>query len=317
MTTRPSTPPPASDREALSALFDGELVGDAARFALKRLDHDQDWRATCERWQSVGDVLRNRNAPLPATFPYRVRAAVHAHAHQAGDGWDIPATGTARNTRKGGFRWGSVALAASAAVVAFFLARSPIVGSDAPSAPAQVVTASMPLPAPSQPAPGKQAPDSPGADLESATAAVAIVAIARPAQRNRNLQRDRAATDRMVSAVVASQAAVTGEAGPPPVTQTVADEIAFEDRGDNAATAAPSPFSSEPATDVRPWPRAVLPQYGSGALSAGLTERDSAATPSFYPFVPARPQETQAPGDARSAPDGATTNPQSPPPPSP
>lgn len=327
MTTRPSTPPPASDREALSALFDGELVGDAARFALKRLDHDQDWRATCERWQAVGDVLRNRNAPLPATFPYRVRAAVHAHAQQAGLS-DMPPRATARNG--GGFRWGSVALAASAAVVAFFLARSPIGGADAPSAPAQVASAIAPTaPAPSQPAPATQLPDTPGADLESATAAVAVAAIARPTQRNRNLQRDRAATDRIVSSVVAARSAVTGEAGPAPVTRTVPDALASDARGENATvidtavvdTAAVSPFSSEPVTEMRPWPRAVLPQYGGGALATGLSERDNATTPSFYPFVPgtsaSRAQETQTPGDARSAPSGATTNPQSPPPPSP
>ena len=57
---------PTSDREALSALFDGELTGDAARFALKRLDHDQDWRTTCDRWRQVGDALRGQGALLPA-----------------------------------------------------------------------------------------------------------------------------------------------------------------------------------------------------------------------------------------------------------
>ena len=31
----------ADDRETLNALFDGELSGDATRFALKRLDHEQ------------------------------------------------------------------------------------------------------------------------------------------------------------------------------------------------------------------------------------------------------------------------------------
>ena len=45
-----TTTHPASDLEALSALFDGELGGDAARFALKRLDHDREWRQACERW---------------------------------------------------------------------------------------------------------------------------------------------------------------------------------------------------------------------------------------------------------------------------
>ena len=62
-----------SDREALSALFDGELVGDVARFVLKRLDHDQNWRATCERWQRIGDALRGQSAVASAVLP-RARA---------------------------------------------------------------------------------------------------------------------------------------------------------------------------------------------------------------------------------------------------
>jgi hypothetical protein len=49
---------PREDREALSALFDGELPGDAIRFALRRLDHDAGWREACGRWQLIGDALR-------------------------------------------------------------------------------------------------------------------------------------------------------------------------------------------------------------------------------------------------------------------
>ena len=50
---------PRDDREALSALFDGELAADAMRFALKRLHHDADWRDTCGRWLVIGDALRS------------------------------------------------------------------------------------------------------------------------------------------------------------------------------------------------------------------------------------------------------------------
>ena len=67
---------PESDREALSALFDGELVGDAARFALKRLDHDQAWRDSCERWARIGDALRGQGAA--SSFSQRVHDAVRA-----------------------------------------------------------------------------------------------------------------------------------------------------------------------------------------------------------------------------------------------
>jgi Meckel syndrome type 1 protein len=280
---------PASDREALSALFDGELVGDAARFALKRLDHDQAWRATCERWQYVGDVLRSRNAPLPATFPSRVRATVQADATQRGHNG---------RARQGGFRWGSVALAASAAVVAFFLARSPVGGPDqAPAAPSQVAVAA-PSQGPSQP-PATQKPDAPAVDLESATAAVAVAAIARPAQRNRNVQRDRAATDRIVSSMVASHSPVTAEV----VSMPVSDDIALDERG---AQSDASPFTGSNAADVRPWPRAVLPQYRN---TDGLAA-DYATAPTFYPFVPAT-QDSQPASDVRNT--DAATNPQAPP----
>ena len=82
-----------------------------------------------------------------------------------------------------------------------------------------------------------------------------------------------------------------------------ADEIAIEDRGDNAdATAAASPFSSEPATDVRPWPRAVLPQYnGNGALAA-----DYATAPSYYPFSPREPVQQRDTAPAREGVDAST-----------
>ena len=60
---------PRDEREALSALFDGELPGDAARFALKRLDHDAGWRETCGRWQMIGDALRGETISVaPAGF---------------------------------------------------------------------------------------------------------------------------------------------------------------------------------------------------------------------------------------------------------
>ncbi|HEY4556450.1 MAG TPA: sigma-E factor negative regulatory protein, partial [Lysobacter sp.] len=57
----PDRPMPYPDElENLSALHDGELHGDAARFALKRLGHDAEWQQACGRWQLMGDVLRGR-----------------------------------------------------------------------------------------------------------------------------------------------------------------------------------------------------------------------------------------------------------------
>jgi Meckel syndrome type 1 protein len=288
---------PESDREALSALFDGELVGDAARFALKRLDHDQAWRDSCERWQRIGDALRGQGAMLPTAFPERVRDALRAEAMGAAA---IPAI-PAQQARRAQFRWGSVGLAASAALVAFFLARMPM-NSSGDDATTQVAAATQPAQAPAQ-----QTPGTPDPALQQATAAVAAVAAARPvseriAQRSRNVERGRKATDRVVSTAVAADAApVTGE-----VAQPVRMVVNGEPTPSTPQVVLDAPAQTAmggalvSAESARPWPRAVLPQLGgSGALAADYT-----SAPSFYPFTP-RP--TLEPADeAANDDDGAT-----------
>ncbi|MGO4551952.1 sigma-E factor negative regulatory protein [Lysobacter sp. 2RAF19] len=274
-----------SDREALSALFDGELVGDVARFALKRLDHDQNWRSTCDRWQRIGDALRGQSAALPLSFPERVRDALRDEAAVAA----VPA----RRAAGGGIRWGSVGMAASAALVAFVLARMPI-GLDAAhkASPAQVAAQSL------QQAPA-QSPSTPDPGLQQASAAVAIAAVARPlservAQRSRNVERARAATDRVVSAAVGahsgaskSNAPFTGEA-PQPVTAINTALVADVPEVHASQALQPGTLQTSllqgealQAEPARPWPRAVLPRLnGGGTLSADF------AGPSFYPFSP-------------------------------
>ena len=64
-------------RQQLSALIDGELPADEARFLLRRLQHDEELSGCHERWQLCGDVLRGMaSAPAPADFAARVRLAV-------------------------------------------------------------------------------------------------------------------------------------------------------------------------------------------------------------------------------------------------
>ncbi|UHQ18415.1 hypothetical protein LVB87_09330 [Lysobacter sp. KIS68-7] len=304
---------PTSDREALSALFDGELTGDAARFALKRLDHDQDWRATCERWHLVGDALRGQGALLPATFPNRVRDAMQGgalradamHATQAPSAAAFAGAANSRASAWRGPRWGSVALAASAAMVAFFLARQPATTNVPPAAP-QVAAATQVAPklTPKPQAPAVQVPDMPSDAEAASAAAVAVASIARPSTRARSAQRGRAATDRIVSQAVATQAAsapVTGEA---PVTVLASQtEPARRIDRDPFAEAAATPLEAP----SRPWPRAVLPQYnGNGALAA-----DYATAPSYYPFSPREPQATPRDATPREAIDaGAQPAPQ-------
>lgn len=45
-------------RQQLSALLDGELATDQARFMRRRLEHDPDLIQCLERWQMVADILR-------------------------------------------------------------------------------------------------------------------------------------------------------------------------------------------------------------------------------------------------------------------
>ena len=56
-------------RQQLSALIDGELPADEARFVLRRLQHDEELSGCHERWQLCGDILRGRVCmPAPADF---------------------------------------------------------------------------------------------------------------------------------------------------------------------------------------------------------------------------------------------------------
>ena len=108
-------PPPNDDRETLSALFDGELRGDAARFALKRLDHDRAWSESVSRWQLAGDVLRGRgDAAAPAGFAARVGSALAAEARL--DAMPAAAAGAGASRRTLGGWMPGAALAASVAV---------------------------------------------------------------------------------------------------------------------------------------------------------------------------------------------------------
>jgi len=286
-----TTSPPSfdrihSDREALSALFDGELVGDAARFALKRLDHDHDWRETCERWTVVGDVLRGQSSMLlPAGFPSRVRAAMAADATPRG-------TVAARPRWAA---WSGVGLAASAAAVALFFAgqNDPQTLSAQPAVVAAASGTAPSRPAPSRPVDVPATPTRPSdasqgmAQLATAGAVVAE-ASRQAAQRSRDAERNRSAVARIPQRRAVAAA-------------TTADRPAVETQVETAvAVSAPVLSPTDPfAGDAvhRPWPRAVLPQYGSsGALTTDVGTR---ASPSFYPFEPRLPGEES--GDEASA----------------
>jgi negative regulator of sigma E activity len=252
------------NRLQLSALLDGELPLDEARFLLRRLEHDDELGGCWERWQLCGDVLRGQaGALLPSGFAQRVAAAV------AGDRVAAPVTAT------GGHRWlrwsGSAALAASVAVIAVLLVRqSP--DANAPAAPAtQVATTTAPAVERTVPAPAVPEHPLPEKTPDHSTQLVSALAVAdvprRVANRRSRGQSQRAAKRSPTRAPVEMPVAIAASGGAAPV----------------------DPFSnldmSGSTLPNRPWPRALLPgAHASGAFTVDYGNHG--ARPSFYPFAP-------------------------------
>lgn len=286
MITEPRTP---DDRETLCALFDGELRVDEARFALKRLGHDVQWRQSVGRWQLYGDTLRGQAQGVAASgFAERVALAIQQETatqtvvvhHRAAAG------------RRG---WIGGALAASVAVAALFVTRpfsddasapsARVASASAPAVPATAV-ATTPVTAPVTP----QIPDAPGPDRSLGLSAAAVAVAEVP----------RRATERRASRGQTQRAALRGNRQselPAAVATAALPQSAV---AEVAAPPTPKPFQPEhmePAS--RPWPRAVLPQYsGNGAMTASFGT-SSPVSPSFYPFEPqaAAPSGNEAPAD--------------------
>jgi|GEM_PF-152734 len=105
-------------REQLSAMLDGALAPDEAKFLLRRLQHDQDLASCWERWQLCGDLMRGAvPAVLPKDFAQRVSAALAAE-HELQQAASAQRIGNGR----GWARWaGGATIAASVAVAALFV----------------------------------------------------------------------------------------------------------------------------------------------------------------------------------------------------
>jgi sigma-E factor negative regulatory protein RseA len=97
----------------LSALLDGELERDQARFLIRRLPDDPELSGCWQRWHVAGDSLRGQgSAPLRADFLARVSVAIADEA--------VPGRGVSRETLK----WiGGFAVAASVALAALMAVR--------------------------------------------------------------------------------------------------------------------------------------------------------------------------------------------------
>lgn len=260
-------------RQQLSALIDGALAPEEARFLLRRMQHDHELAECWERWLIAGEVLRGRaTAVLPAGFALRVGEAIAADS--ATTLQNASAQPRSRWTRWGG----SAALAASVAVVAMLVLRQ---APDADTRQQQVspIVAATPASAVESPTPVSSATAQAGAEQPRVMSAAASIAVAdaprRTAQRTRPpMQRPRAEARMPAEAIAAARTEVAAA----PAVST---------------SQSPRPFVPGTLPAARPWPRAVLPQFGaSGALTA---DTDASASPSFYPFEPRLPGNAAEP----------------------
>lgn len=273
------------NRLQLSALLDGELAPDEARFLLRRLQHDTDLAGCWSRWQLAGDILRGRDAlAAPAGFARGVSAAIATQA--------LPAPVAARPPRK--LRWGSGAAlaAASVAVFALFVTRqapdAPVPGAAAGMEIASVAPASVPAPEPAPaPRPAPAAPQVPDAGAQFAAAVAVADVPRRAAARRSRAQSQRAASTRPVRAAEPQRAVA---AATPPATEPVVN-----------------PFVPQASGIVaRPWPRALLPGASGGAFNVDYGSTQATGT-AFYPFQPRlvapqpQPQAGASGDDAGSA----------------
>ncbi len=284
-------------RQQLSAMLDGELSPDEAKFMLRRLQHDTELATCWERWQVCGDVLRGRrDALLPADFAERVARAV-AGGRPASAAVPAQAPRAARKPRLA--RWGGgAAMAASVALLAVFAGRqlpdpapaaegagpTPIVAASAAAASSpNVAVATTGAPDAAADAGDRQpAPASPIQDASGAlAAAVAVAEVPRRAAERRS----RAQSQRAASRVQSQRRAEA------PVALAVnAPAVRMPDAG-IATPAAEGHFAMPPAATVaaRPWPRALLPA-GDSAFTVGFGQ--VAREPGFEPF---RPREVAGP----------------------
>ncbi|MDQ3056178.1 MAG: sigma-E factor negative regulatory protein [Pseudomonadota bacterium] len=272
-------------RQQLSALMDGALPPDEARFLLRRLQHDTDLAQCLDRWHMAGDALRGESQAIVCDgFAERVAAMV------ASEPASIPAAVGASRANRSGLRWaGGAALAASVALVALFVTRQPS-APDAMPTPSSVAEASIPADvdnasvATNSPSPPSMT--SPAIVAETIPAA-AIATASAPSQNN--IRRGNRSQSQRATIRTPARSQRQMVAGVTPQGEATATSPVF----DTAATA-------------RPWPGAVFPQMpaaGSFNVGYGGVPSTSASSPTFYPFEPrlpeARgPEQTQQPEDA-------------------
>lgn len=264
-------------RQQLSALVDGELAADEARFMLRRIEHDAELSGCHERWQLLGDVLRgNACAPAPADFSERVRLALTADIRDNGALTMAPAAAG----RGGWKRWtGGAAIAASVAMVAMFIARQQLPETQLPDT---VIAATAQVPPlavqPTAPVTG---------DTGLVAAAVPAVAAA-VVRRQEQVRRGSATRTQQAARGVAARQQEPQRALAVTLPAAVLPA---------AAAIKPDPFAhGTGALPARPWPRssAAPAAISQGVFNASVPVREPQAA--FYPFEPRLPvQESEPP----------------------
>lgn len=255
----------STDREALSALFDGELDGDARLFATRRLSHDIAWQTDCGRWQLIGDAMR-RQAPIaaPAGLAARVRSDIDASP--AGLSAAPVVSSVAAPTRRSYRLWAGGALAASVALMAVVAMRPSPTNTPAPAvaaAPAVSMPAAAASPIVAQPA------------VATASDATRVATLDAPAPRVERVGRTRERPSPTAARVASQERALAAAVAPAPALPVDANPFHV-------------PTSNPLST--RPWPRAsVGATAGAFTASYGATGDSRGESPSFFPFEP-RPQ---------------------------
>jgi negative regulator of sigma E activity len=274
-------------RQQLSAMMDGELASDEARFLFRRLQHDRDLAGCWERWQVCSVLLRGQGtALLPADFSQRVAHAVALESPGSGIGGTQAFAATGTHSRRWAW-WGGGALAASLALLV--VVPHPASDPDPATVDAPRIAAATParttLPAPSPAAVSKNVPHSPASPPVAAEVTTALAIAEAP--RRIAARRSRASSHGNDHA--SSPAPRTVEAADSGQRVAVAEPLSLPRRS--------NPFAPHEPLSARPWPRAVLPGANTGAFTASYPVGEAS---SFYPFEPrglSLPEAQPAAGD--------------------
>ena len=279
-------------REQLSAMMDGELSADEAKFLLRRMEHDDALADCWQRWQLVGDALRGEvDRALPADFSRRVGRAIADDLAAAAVG-EVHAVAAHGNARGPLLRWGGgAALAASVALAALIGTRmlsppNPLSSASTASSAVPMVAPMPMLPTQTPPlaavAPEPLAPRVPDALIAQASAAVVMAAVSsgeRRGSRPRILARQEAiAASAVFTASTASTAStakvLAGASATAYAPSTARGLVQTDPQADSLAT--------QTQIAAKPWPRALVPGASmDGQVTAGF--EGSPVMPAFKP----------------------------------